>query len=92
MLMNVPVDVFYEASICCYLAPLDLLNLGRSSHSLRGLLMTKKSAYVWRAARESMSLPSIPPQLSEPQYANLLFCLGCQVRLYVHHLGAEGTC
>ncbi|KAI5122622.1 hypothetical protein M0805_008711 [Coniferiporia weirii] len=75
MIMEMPVEIFCEIAV--NLTPHDLLNLARSSKSLRGFLMTKDSKLVWRTARESVGLPECPPDLSEPQFADLLYCKGC---------------
>ena len=60
--------------------PLDLLNLARTSKDFRHLLMSKSSAAFWKAARKNVDgLPDCPPFMSEPAYANLLFCAFCHV-------------
>ncbi|KAF8547195.1 hypothetical protein OG21DRAFT_1450535 [Imleria badia] len=67
--------------LAAYVHPLDLLNLARTCKSLRELLMDKSSTFVWRAARRQVKgLPDCPVDLTEPEYANLLFyarCHGC---------------
>ncbi|KAH8117633.1 hypothetical protein DFH11DRAFT_1035164 [Phellopilus nigrolimitatus] len=75
LLMQMPVDVFYE--VACYLTPGDLLNLTRTTQSWRSLLMTNRSKPIWRAARNNVALPECPDDLSEPQYADLLYGKGC---------------
>ncbi|KAH8108769.1 hypothetical protein DFH11DRAFT_1631209 [Phellopilus nigrolimitatus] len=75
MLMRVPIDIFCE--IATHLSPHDLLTMARASKSLRGLLMSKNSKPIWRAARESVELPECPTDLSEPKYADLIYCKGC---------------
>ncbi|THH04390.1 hypothetical protein EW145_g5553 [Phellinidium pouzarii] len=74
-LMDIPVDVFLEIS--ANMSSHDLLNMARSSKSLRDLLMSKDSKPIWRAARENVGLPDCPSDLSEPQFADLIFCKGC---------------
>jgi hypothetical protein len=60
--------------------PLDLLNLARTCKSFRGILMTKSSAFVWKAAlRQVNGLPDCPDDLSEPGYTNLVFYARCHV-------------
>lgn len=42
--------------------------------------MDKASAFVWRAAcRHVKGLPDCPADLTEPEYANLVFCARCHV-------------
>ncbi|KAF8133325.1 hypothetical protein EV363DRAFT_1215048 [Boletus edulis] len=63
-----------------YLCPMDLLNLARTCKSLRQLLMVKSSAFVWKAARRQIDrLPDCPADLTEPQYANLVFYPRCHI-------------
>ncbi|KAG8982297.1 hypothetical protein FRB90_006889 [Tulasnella sp. 427] len=76
--MLIPLDIFAE--ICLELAPLDLLQLGRSTHRLREILMSKDSKAIWKRSRANVpDLPDCPEDLSEPQYASLMFEVGCQV-------------
>ncbi|KIJ18019.1 hypothetical protein PAXINDRAFT_9105 [Paxillus involutus ATCC 200175] len=57
---------------------MDLLNLARTSKAFRRLLMHKSSAFAWKTARLQIEgLPECPPDLSEPQYANLVFWPHC---------------
>ncbi|KAI0713465.1 hypothetical protein C8Q76DRAFT_843566 [Earliella scabrosa] len=78
-IMNMPVDVFFE--IASHLHPLDLLHLSRVSNELRDTLMSKKSRGVWIEARKRVEppLPDCPDDLSEPQYASLVFERSCIV-------------
>jgi len=66
------------------LQPLDLLNLSRTSKSLRSMLMKKNSIAVWRRARANLAgLPECPDDLTEPQYTELVFgrtCFVCLIR------------
>ncbi|KAG8957800.1 hypothetical protein FRC00_003503 [Tulasnella sp. 408] len=76
--MNIPLDIFAE--ICIELTPLDLLQLARSTRRLREILMSKESKPIWRRARANITdLPDCPEDLSEPQYASLMFEVGCQI-------------
>lgn len=43
--------------------------------------MSKNSASFWRAARNNLGMPECPADVSEPQYADLVFFRGCYVRL-----------
>ncbi|KAH7874884.1 uncharacterized protein C8R40DRAFT_234302 [Lentinula edodes] len=73
---DVPLDIMFE--IFCYLEPNDLINLARTTRDLRGILMSKSSELIWRTARSNLDgLPPLPKDLSEPQYADLLFCTHC---------------
>lgn len=64
-----------------YIQPLDLLNLARTCKSLRELLMDKSATSVWRSARRQVEgLPDCPDDLTEPEYANLVFYARCHVR------------
>ncbi|KAF9644141.1 hypothetical protein BDM02DRAFT_3103424 [Thelephora ganbajun] len=70
-LLKMPLDVFYE--IVSYLHPLDILQLARASLGIRATLMSKNSVRVWITARRMIGMPECPPDLSEPQYASLVF-------------------
>ncbi|KAK1219533.1 hypothetical protein PQX77_017721 [Marasmius sp. AFHP31] len=77
-----PLDVVLE--IFTHLYPLDILHLARTSKDLRGILMSRSSSHIWKAARENADrtipgLPPLPADLSEPQYASLAFDPTCQV-------------
>ncbi|KAI9570859.1 hypothetical protein HD554DRAFT_277660 [Boletus coccyginus] len=67
--------------LAAYVHPLDLLSLARTCKSLRELLMDKASAFVWKTARRQVQgLPDCPADMTEPEYANLVFysrCHGC---------------
>lgn len=41
--------------------------------------MSKRSRGAWRLARANVGLPDCPQELSEPEYANLVFSTECQV-------------
>ncbi|KAG8925925.1 hypothetical protein FRC02_009339 [Tulasnella sp. 418] len=77
-LMNMPIEIFAE--ICSHLYPVDLLHLARSSKRLRAILMTEDSVSIWRTSRKNQvnGLPDCPDDLSEPQYAALVFTTVCQ--------------
>ena len=67
--------------ISAYLEPLDVLRLARSTRGLNNMLMSRNSRPIWRTARSYYpDLPDCPPDLSEPQYARLLFERDCHVR------------
>ncbi|EJF65483.1 hypothetical protein DICSQDRAFT_152678 [Dichomitus squalens LYAD-421 SS1] len=73
---EMPLDILFE--IFGFLHPKDLLNLSRATREFRALLMSRNSAPFWREARKLVEgLPEPPSYLSEPAYANLLFCAHC---------------
>ncbi|KAJ7475853.1 hypothetical protein FB451DRAFT_259590 [Mycena latifolia] len=71
-LKEFPLDVLFE--IFGHLNPMDLLNLSRTTKEIRGILMVRSSAFIWKDSRSRVQgLPDLPPDLLEPQYANLAF-------------------
>ncbi|KAJ8462823.1 hypothetical protein ONZ51_g10653 [Trametes cubensis] len=75
-----PLDILME--IVVLLHPRDLLNLARTSKEWRAFLMNRRQEPLWKASRtrQEPTLPDLPPFLSEPAYANLMFfkhCSGC---------------
>ena len=55
---------------------MDLITLARTSKALRQILMSRKSMWVWIAARRSagaVMAPNPPEDMSEPAWALLLF-------------------
>ncbi|KAF8186280.1 hypothetical protein BJ912DRAFT_468674 [Pholiota molesta] len=77
--VNLPLDIIYET--VAYLEPLDLLTLARLSKEFRALFMSRSSLFIWRRVLgEVPDLPPCPQDLSEPQYASLMFekfCMAC---------------
>ncbi|KAJ7470865.1 hypothetical protein FB451DRAFT_1037580, partial [Mycena latifolia] len=72
-----------------YLLPADVLFLARLCRPLRAFLMSKasESRHIWRQAFINLNLdgpplPACPPDLSEVQYASLVFSPHCHVRDY----------
>lgn len=64
------------------MSPLDMLNLSRSSKSMRAILSSKKlSKHAWVAARKNIvpALPDCPDFISEMAYAHVLFEHSCEV-------------
>ena len=58
------------------LGPMDLVNLARTNKALRGVLMSRKSIWVWLTARRNAGVtkvPEPPDDMSEPAWALLLF-------------------
>ncbi|KAF7374985.1 hypothetical protein MSAN_00384600 [Mycena sanguinolenta] len=75
-LREFPLDIVAE--IFGHLNPMDLLNLARTTKEIRGILMSRSSAFIWKESRSHVEgLPDLPPDLCEPQYANLCFSTHC---------------
>ncbi|KAH9895856.1 hypothetical protein C8Q73DRAFT_689792 [Cubamyces lactineus] len=78
-LMQVPMDVFFE--IASHLRPIDLLQLARTSKTLRSVFLSRTSRSVWLASLNRITgLPPCPTDMTEPAYAALLFdriCMLC---------------
>lgn len=56
------------------------------------MFASPKSRHIWVASRRNMnSMPDCPPDLSEPQYASLMFEHHCQVRTITPLLDEEKT-
>ncbi|KAI9068287.1 hypothetical protein FKP32DRAFT_175704 [Trametes sanguinea] len=74
---EMPWDILIE--IFLRVGPCDLLSLARTAKALRGFLMSRSSAHIWKASRQrvSLTIPDCPPELSEPQYIVLLFTSEC---------------
>ncbi|KAE9393657.1 hypothetical protein BT96DRAFT_887142 [Gymnopus androsaceus JB14] len=98
---DAPLDIFFE--IFTHLQPDDLLRLARTSKDLRGILLRKSTESIWRTARSNVEgLPPLPDDMSEPQYAHLLFfdtychnCLSkrkCEKVLWVFRTRCCKTC
>ncbi|KAF8186727.1 hypothetical protein BJ912DRAFT_451311 [Pholiota molesta] len=78
-LLALPLDIFFE--ITSHLHPLDLLHLSRASRHFARMFLRTDNRHAWLAARRTVEgLPDCPSDLSEAQYAHLLFesiCSGC---------------
>ncbi|GLB35460.1 hypothetical protein LshimejAT787_0210250 [Lyophyllum shimeji] len=73
---EMPLEILHE--IFLHLYPADLLNLSRINKALRRILMTKSVEFIWRQARINLEdLPPRPADLSEFQYARLIFDALC---------------
>ncbi|KAJ6494827.1 hypothetical protein C8R47DRAFT_1012074 [Mycena vitilis] len=80
-LREFPLDVIAE--IFGHLNPMDLLNLARTTKEIRGILMTRSNAFIWKESRTQFEgLPDLPKDLCEPQYANLCFDIHCHKCLH----------
>ncbi|KAF9485605.1 hypothetical protein BDN70DRAFT_870895 [Pholiota conissans] len=85
-LVEMPLDILFE--IFGHLNPLDLLQLTRTTRALRDILTGRSSISIWRSARSSViGLPDCPDDLTERQYAILMFvhrCSFCQKDRVLH--------
>ena len=90
------------AQIFGHLHPLDLLHLARTTKPFRHVLMHRSSISAWKAARANIpGFPDCPPEMSEPEWANLAFDPHCNVRaldsvrllktMYSHPLGSSAA-
>ncbi|KAJ7497574.1 hypothetical protein FB451DRAFT_1211984 [Mycena latifolia] len=79
--LDLPFDILLE--ILKILHPLDLLYLSRTNKTLRGFLLDRSNASIWRTSFESVegSPPPCPAYTCEPQWARLLFEEVCHVCL-----------
>ncbi|KAF7429026.1 hypothetical protein PC9H_008264 [Pleurotus ostreatus] len=79
LLPTVPFDVLME--VLARLRVADIIALSRTSKEFRGLLLSKRSLSVWKAALDAEGCLECPADLSEPAYAVLLFggttCYNC---------------
>ncbi|KAF8643791.1 hypothetical protein AX16_008810 [Volvariella volvacea WC 439] len=77
-IVELPLDLLYETF--SHLELPDLLNLTRSTKALRGMLMTRSAAGVWKSAFRNTNPrpPPLPPRISWPQYTTLLYMEHCQ--------------
>ncbi|KAG9221454.1 hypothetical protein CCMSSC00406_0010145 [Pleurotus cornucopiae] len=79
LLPTVPFDVLME--VLARLRVADIIALSRTSKEFRGLLLSKRSISVWKAALAAEGCLECPADLSEPAYAVLLFggtnCYSC---------------
>lgn len=64
--------------------PMDLLNLSRVSKSFWDTLMHRSSKSIWKASFANVpDLPSCPPGMAEPRWADLVFGKHCMVRIII---------
>ncbi|KAF8996630.1 hypothetical protein BDQ17DRAFT_1364174 [Cyathus striatus] len=76
-LPEMPLDIQLE--IFRNLDPLDLVNLTRATKSLRNMLLNDSASGVWKEAHGNVvDLPECPDDMSEPQFATLIFETHCQ--------------
>ncbi|EPQ51013.1 hypothetical protein GLOTRDRAFT_133339 [Gloeophyllum trabeum ATCC 11539] len=77
-LADIPFDILAE--IFSLLHPLDVLHLSRANKFLRTTLMSRSSAFIWKASLATLAaleLPPCPKDLTEPQYIRLMFEYSC---------------
>ncbi|KAJ7240475.1 hypothetical protein C8J57DRAFT_99191 [Mycena rebaudengoi] len=78
-LTAMPLDVLLE--IFAQLTPKDLLSLARTNSAFRATLHGKQAISIWKRSRDTVDAPSCPPDLTEQQWARLLFggtkCQNC---------------
>ncbi|THH06437.1 hypothetical protein EW146_g9611 [Bondarzewia mesenterica] len=76
---TLPLELLLE--ILSYLRPQDLLQLSRSSHWLRSVLLRRQNASIWtRCINNVDRMPPCPEYLTQPHYASLVcefFCQNC---------------
>ncbi|KAL0960585.1 hypothetical protein HGRIS_005619 [Hohenbuehelia grisea] len=71
-----PYDVL--VAILSSFTPLDLLHLAWTSKDMHAFLLSKRQRFIWKDALSSIDgLPQCPRDLTEPQYAFLVFCPLC---------------
>ncbi|KAJ7185456.1 hypothetical protein C8R46DRAFT_982058 [Mycena filopes] len=78
-LTEIPLDVLLE--IFSHLEPKDIIQLSRTNHTFRSHLLSSASKSVWRNARENVDGPDCHEDMSEQQWAHLLYgpaqCQSC---------------
>jgi len=75
-------DLFASLQITAHLEPLDILRLSRISKQFRATFASNKhSRHIWLAARRNILMPECPDDLTELQFASLMFEQNCQVRV-----------
>ncbi|KAH8814485.1 hypothetical protein DL96DRAFT_414053 [Flagelloscypha sp. PMI_526] len=97
LVRDAPLDIIFE--IFAHLGLPDLLVLTQSSKDLRGLLLNKASPGIealWKRVREaSEGLPVKPDDISEPEFASLLFgktCMKCGKNSVCHFMYRRRLC
>ncbi|KAL5633564.1 hypothetical protein ACGC1H_003900 [Rhizoctonia solani] len=78
MFFDLPLELLVE--IATYLRPLDIVRLARVNKVVRGLLMRRSAACIWRASlRTANALPPTPTEIPEPLLVALLFLPECTI-------------
>ncbi|KAJ7754558.1 hypothetical protein B0H16DRAFT_747932 [Mycena metata] len=70
-LSSVALDVLLE--LFGYLEPKDIIQLSRTNHTFRSHLLSKESRSVWRTARKNVDGPDCHADLTEQEWAHLLY-------------------
>ena len=64
------------------MAPMDLLNLTRTTKAFRRLLMSRSNVTMWKKALEQdPDLPACPSDLNEVEYTRLVYDNHCYVSI-----------
>lgn len=62
------------------------MQLARATKALRAILMNRSAMSIWKAARSNLvGLPPCPDDMTEPQYAVMLFDPYCHVGIRRDH-------
>ncbi|TFK92315.1 hypothetical protein K466DRAFT_595360 [Polyporus arcularius HHB13444] len=86
-----PLDILYEVFLHLY--PYDLLQLARTTKTLRKLLMTRSALTIWKRASENLAdFPDCPGGLTEPAYVNLMFSPHCHFCIKARVLKVMWAC
>jgi hypothetical protein len=100
MIAEMPLDVLYEVraffrsersglhvlrpQVFYFLAPRDLVRMSWTSKHFRGVLTSRSTRNIWRAALQTIEgLPPCPPYMNEIEYSTVLFHVGCYVCPFV---------
>ncbi|KAG5716212.1 hypothetical protein E4T56_gene10745 [Termitomyces sp. T112] len=92
LITEMPFDILYETF--SHLHPVDLLHLSQASKSLHDILLNRRAQSVWKTSFVNIQAgenppPNMPPDMTYPNYALLLFGTVCQIcckvpGIYVH--------
>lgn len=74
-LPEMPLDILYE--IFRNMHPRDLLQASRTTKTLRSVLMSKSSIWIWKDSHAASDLPPVPPGMTVPQFVGLAYDRFC---------------
>ncbi|TRM56569.1 hypothetical protein BD626DRAFT_466220 [Schizophyllum amplum] len=74
-LPEMPLDILYE--ILQNMHPRDLLQVSRTTKTLRSVLMSKSSIWIWNASHAASDLPPVPQGMTVPQFVSLAYDRFC---------------
>lgn len=76
---TIPREIVCE--VFSWLRPRDLVRLAEVNRELRSILTSNESLPIWKSSRERnwTRIPDRPTDLSELQWARLIFCLQCTI-------------